>query len=91
MGIFVRQRGDVGGIGGIPVDSIFRQNHVSLNKKTVTLYYPAGEASKHGACKGFLPASIENGKKSQDQNLAPKRLANRWSNVVKLKMSNDQL
>jgi len=74
MGIFVRQRGDVGGIGGIPVDSIFRQNHVSLNKKTVTLYYPAGEASKHGACKGFLPASIENGKKKSGSKLGTKKI-----------------
>jgi hypothetical protein len=64
MGIFVRQRGDVGGIGGIPVDSIFRQNHVSLNKKTVTLYYPAGEASKHGACKaGFSQQALKREKK----------------------------
>lgn len=75
MGIFVRQRGDVGGIGGIPVDSIFRQNHVSLNKKTVTLYYPAGEASKHGACKaGFSQQALKREKNKSGSKLGTKKI-----------------
>lgn len=75
MGIVVRQRRQRGDVGGIPVDSIFRQNHVSLNKKTVTLYYPAGEASKDGACKaGFSQQALNRKKNKSGSKLGTKTI-----------------